>query len=621
LKRITTVPFNLFIIISIIFKSEFRSISKHGIIATGRLPMKHFSLQSQLILIAACTAAVFAVGLLAPKIVFLGDLRLLLLGALLLALTSTAIQASLKRTALPEAPLPDGPERIPRLLFFIAHPITLTVLLAAILAWQAFATQHRSMFNDEAIWSYVAQAWLHFGLPPYTGAVENKTPGIFYLFAASNLLTGVNFWFPRLLGILAGALTGYGIYAIGRRLDGRGTGLLALLLYGMTTANPVMDAPFTAQTETFMLAFTVLAVWLLVAVRQAASLRLHLTAIFFAGCSLGAAIAFKQTAVITAFGLLFFYLSLKAPRARTGGAVARDCLVFAGGAVLVTCLSLLPLLLSRVSFSDYLHGAWLALGESGSSISSPLFRWNRAMLALGAVDFQFYLLLAVVFLAVRRRLPAGVPVAGLVAWLLVELFAVNSSGTYWGHQLRQALPPLALLVGLTWRALLRGIFTREPLPRWPHHALIAVSIALIWMPPLGWWPLSNHARATRAVYTWVREHTVENDYVYTFGVYDANQILARTGRRASSRYFNQYFLRSPGVEAEIRRDLAAKLPAYIVVEMHRSLSLTEKLMLPAWVDELVAESYTLEKRITYKFKTRTDDQAIDGFLIYRRKRG
>jgi len=579
--------------------------------------MKHFSPRSQLILIAACAVAVFIAGLCAPKTEFLGDLRLLLLISLLLALSSTAIRAWVKREALPEAPEPDKPERILRIVAFFAHPLTLTALLAAVLAMQAFATHNRAMFNDEAIWNYVAHAWLRFGLPPYTGAVENKTPGIFYLFTASNLLTGVNYWFPRLLGILAGALTGYGIYAIGRRLAGRGTGLLALLIYGLTTASSVMDAPFTAQAETFMLAFSVPAVWLLVAARQTASPRAHLAAIFFAGCGIGAAVAFKQTALATMLGLFALYLSLKPLHARTAGAVARDCLVFASGVVLVTFASVLPLLLGGVSFSDYLHGAWLALGKSGSSVSSPLFRWNRAMHVLEAVDLQFYLLLGVVFLAVRRRLPAGVPVAGLVAWLLIELFAVNSSGTYWGHQLRQALPPLALLGGLTLRALLGGNFTREPLPRWPHRVLAAVSIAFIWLPPLGWQPLSDHARAARAAHTWVREHTAVNDFIYTFGVYNANQILARSGRRSSSRYFNQYFLNSPGVEAEIRRDLAARPPSCIVIEMHRSLSLTEELELPAWVDEMVAKSYILEKQITYAFKTRADDQGVDGFLIYR----
>jgi len=584
--------------------------------------MKHLSLQSQLIVIAACGVALFAAGILAPKVEILGDFHLLLFLALLLILSPTAIRAWVKRDPAPPADVqqlpPDKLERFPRAIVFLIHPLTLTVLLAAVLAWQAFVPQVRAMYNDEAIWNYVAHAWIHFGLPPYTGTVENKTPGIFYLFAVSNLLAGVTYWLPRLLGIFAGALTGLGIYAIGRRLGGRGAGLLAMLLYGLTTAWLVMDASFTAQTETFMLAFSVLAVWLVVTTRQAASLRAHLAAIFFAGCSLGAAIAFKQTAVITALGLLLLYVSLRAPYAQTAGAVVRDCLVCVGGILLATFASLIPLLLSHVSVADYLHGAWLMLGGSGSSVSSLLFRLNRALFTLGSVTMQMYMILLLVLLLVRKRLPAAVPFAGLVGWYACELFAVNSSGTYWGHQLRQALPPLALLGGLAWQALIGANFTREPVLRWSHRMLIAASIALIWLPPLGWYPLSHHNYAAQQTYSWVRAHTMPADYVYTFGVYSANQILVCSGRRASSRYFNQYFLRSPGVEAEIRRDLAARPPTYIVIETQRILSLTEDLKVPEWVDMLVANSYHLEKRINYTKKTRLDDQGIAGFLIYRR---
>lgn len=584
--------------------------------------MKHFSLKLQLIIIVACGFAVFVAGLLAPKYESLGDFRFLLMIALLLVLSSTVIRAWLKHdnssSETADASQPEGQPRLPPLLSILTNPLVITLLLAGILASRAFAPAARAMYNDEAIWNYVAHAWLRFGLPPYLGTVENKTPGIFFLFAVSNRLAGVNFWLPRLLGILSSALTCLGIYAIGRRLSGRAVGLLAMLLYGLTTASPIMDAPFTAQTETFMLAFSVLAAYLLVTTRQAASLRAHLPAIFFAGCSLGAAIAFKQTAVITAAGLFFFYLSLKAPHSRTAGAVIRDSLLFAGGVVLVTGASVVPLLMSHVSFADYLDGAWLLLRESGSSVSSLIYRLNRAMFTMESTELQCYALLIVVLLAVRKRLPGTVPLAGLLAWFAFELFAVNSSGTYWGHQLRQALPPLTLLGGMAWWALIKANFTREPAPGWPHYALIAASIALIWLPPLGWCPLSNQECAARDTYTWVRDHTTARDYVYTFGVYNANQILAYSGRRASSRYFNQYFLKSPGVEAEIRRELAEKPPAYIVIEMHRSLSLTDDLKVPTWVDTLITQSYDLEKRITYTYKTRLDDQGMDGFLIYRR---
>ena len=584
--------------------------------------MKHSPLQLQLFVIAACGFAVLVGGFFFPKPPgsdVLDLLRFALMIALLLTLSWSALRAWSKREALPAPPTPEQAGLLPRAAAFLGHPLTLTVLLAGVLASVAFATQNRAIYNDEAIWHYVGRAWLRSGLLPYTGTFENKTPGIFYLFAVSDWLAGVNFWLPRLFGILVSALTGLGIYAIGRRLAGRSVGLLALLLYGLTTADPrSMDAPFTAQTETFMLGFTVLAAWLLVATRQAASFRAHVAIIFLAGLSLGGAIAFKQTALVSLLGLLLFYLSLKAPHARTAGAVARDCLVCAAGVALATFASLVPLLLSGVSVADYLHGAWQMLGGAGSSVSSWLIRWNRLMFTLESPVLQMYMLLLGVLLLLYRRLPAAVPLVGLMGWYVCELIAVNASGTYWPHQLRQALPPLALLGGIAWWALIKANLTREPALCWPHYALIGLSIALIWTPPLGWWPLSSQSRAAREAYTWIREHTEAQDYVYTFGVMSANQILVNAERRSSSRYFTQYFLNTPGVEAEVRRDLAAKPPKYIVMESGRSLSITEDLTVPQWVDALVADAYHLEKRITYTQKTTIDDQMTSGFLIYRR---
>ena len=50
---------------------------------------------------------------------------------------------------------------------------------------------------DESLWMYIGNIWSDKGIPPYLGAVENKPPGIFILFAISSYLTSSNIFFVR----------------------------------------------------------------------------------------------------------------------------------------------------------------------------------------------------------------------------------------------------------------------------------------------------------------------------------------------------------------------------------------------------------------------------------------
>jgi hypothetical protein len=583
--------------------------------------MKQFTLKSQLIVIVACGVAIFTAGFFAPGAEIVGVFRLLLLIALLLLLSASAIRARMKRRDGSSAGMTDGRQPVeegdyPRLLTLLAHPVALGLLFGAVVAVHAFT--FRVMSCDEGMWNYVAHAWVKFGLLPYVDTVENKTPGIFYLFAAGNLLFDVNYWFPRVAGIVVMVLTGLGIYAIGARLQGRTVGLLAMLFYAMTSVSRVMDAPLTSQTETFMLGCSVLAAYGIVVLREARSLRAHLLAIMLAGVSLGAAIAFKQIAIITALGLLFFYLSLEKPHARTAASVARDCLVALGGIVVATGISLIPLLLSGVSVADYVEGAWLLLLAPGSATASAQYRVLMALRVMESTDLQLYLpLLLLVLLMSRRMLAARVPLFGLLGWYACDLIAVNASGAYYGHQLRQALPPLALLSAVALWTLLRAQWAPEPLLR-THRALVIGAVALIWWTLPGAFITNLRADAITQTAAWLRNHTTAREYVYTFGTLDINPILAGSERRASSRYFNQVFFDVPGAEETIKRELAERPPAYIVIQRHRQVGLLGMKEMPGWVDALLARSYHLEKEMLYTGADMFDSQRSGGYLIYRR---
>src|SRR5438045_3059424 len=93
----------------------------------------------------------------------------------------------------------------------LAHP---TVIAALGSFYLMVAALNRSLFEDEARWAYVAREWIHYGVPPYTGVVENKPPAIFFLYAASDWLFGHQYGFPRLVGIVCIVGTALLLYRI-----------------------------------------------------------------------------------------------------------------------------------------------------------------------------------------------------------------------------------------------------------------------------------------------------------------------------------------------------------------------------------------------------------------------
>ena len=210
------------------------------------------------------------------------------------------------------------------------HPLVLCAL-AMVLFFCASRVDH-AMFTDEGLWNYIAIAWLKYHLPPYIGTVENKTPGIFYLFALSYHFFGLNVWFPRLVGVVASTVTCAAIYHIGKLLFDRLAGLLALLIFALLMTTGLVDGGYTAMTETFMV------VLLHAGDPHAAAWRgarhgfaIYLALVLLAGALLGAAIAFKQIAITTAVAAVIWLLLSPSPHKRGGVAALRDLLLLAGG--------------------------------------------------------------------------------------------------------------------------------------------------------------------------------------------------------------------------------------------------------------------------------------------------
>ena len=82
------------------------------------------------------------------------------------------------------------------------NPFRLIILFALFQLVITFFTDSLTFTNDEAMWHYIGRNWFRHGLIPYSGGVDNKSPLIFSVYGISDWLFGVNYWFPRLIGVV-----------------------------------------------------------------------------------------------------------------------------------------------------------------------------------------------------------------------------------------------------------------------------------------------------------------------------------------------------------------------------------------------------------------------------------
>src|SRR5262249_12612336 len=119
----------------------------------------------------------------------------------------------------------------------------------------------------------------------------------------------------------------------------------------------------------------------------------------------------------------------------------------------------LPLLFSGVSAMDYWRGAWLSLVQEGTRQGAL-----NTSLGLRLVDFfhiwrqsellLFYPLITLYLTQKRTLIAAHVPFWGIVFWIIWDFLAVNASGNYYGHQLKQLIPSISVASGIAISTLL-----------------------------------------------------------------------------------------------------------------------------------------------------------------------
>jgi hypothetical protein len=416
---------------------------------------------------------------------------------------------------------------------------------------------HRLLDGDEAIYGSIA-ALLNTGAPLYgSGGVDNKPPGVFWVYAAVFQVAGTyQMTAVHLVGLVVIAATCVLLFVIGRDLGGARTGLLAALFYGVLTAagNPRLLA---TNTEMFMMLPLTASILLMLRRRWG-----------WSGALLVAAGAFRQVAAVNFLLALagIFWLE-------PGGNRRRAFVWFAGGMAAALAAGAVVLL-----WSGSLPGFWRwtvgSLYGYASTNWIPAFVWMRARDSLlPFLATMAVLWIAALSFAARWRLLERKDRI-VVAWLAVAMVGSVAAGHLSWHYFIQAMGPLALAA-----ARFFDTFTLRRL------AKVAAALGIA-VPALAWWafdlgadpltydfnpPVPQH----QAVAAYIRDHTAASDRVFVWGNWPA--LYIESDRLMASRFpgFLRGFARGSGlppnnwdttsdVWPELQADLNAHPPALII---------------------------------------------------------
>jgi 4-amino-4-deoxy-L-arabinose transferase-like glycosyltransferase len=347
--------------------------------------------------------------------------------------------------------------------------------------------------RDEGAFLVIAQEILH-GRLPYRDVFDHKSPGIYYVLAASLALTShfnvaVQVVAARLTVVLANLLTALGIASLGRRWWDAQAGALAALLW------LIVFPAFSGDqllTEPFATAATVWAVYVLTRHpdRRGA---------FAAGMLLALATVFKQTTVL-ALPVLALMIVLQRPARAEWRPLARDVLpplgmLFLGLAApwVVVCAlfasaGALGPMVSQVLVANLVHypadPASVKTVDLNRAVTRLALLWAAPLLTLLAGPVRRLRLRASPRLSLSRlpHLGSGTALAAMLAALHLIPLVAHTYLHYW----LQVLPWIALLLGAgviaevrSWRTARGGQRgSRPPRTLFIASGLVAITVVI-----------------------------------------------------------------------------------------------------------------------------------------------
>jgi Dolichyl-phosphate-mannose-protein mannosyltransferase len=480
------------------------------------------------------------------------------------------------------------------------------VLLTVVI--RAPALVHPKAIDNEAVYSVVANEIVDGGRP-YADGIERKPPLLFWTYAAIFKTFGKYNWnalhLVELVWVLA---TMAALYAIGKQLFDRNTGLIAALLYSVY--QPWMSWKNLAFNGEVLMNLPIVLAWAIAFKRSSARIRPELLG---AGALLCSAFLLKQPAAIAAVPLGIYLLlpsyraSRHLTRASSIGQAATLTLGFLGA------LSLVIVVLHKQGIlSEAFH--WTITDHTIPHV----FVSQGVLLTLAFTVYCLPLVLGAIMAyrdthAIWR--PVGAERTALLALLVASTIGVAAGARFYQHYYIQLIPPLALLAAPHYSRILLEKTDPHPrlLWRWILSAWLAVTV--IWFSIRHWWGLAPERRPSEAG-RYLMEHSATDERIFVWG--DNADIYLDARRRPASRYVLTFPLTGkifggnrlkvdtrkriqPGGWNTLEEDFRRHPPAYIVdaqSDPDAKYPIRDFPILAKWIAE------------GYRPVTRTDDAVI-----------
>jgi hypothetical protein len=441
------------------------------------------------------------------------------------------------------------------------NPLVMGAIAAApIVLAHAPSFFHRLLDGDEAIYGSIA-ALMNGGAPLYAnGGVDNKPPGIFWVYASTFRVFGTyQMTAVHVVALLVVAATCLLIFLAGRQLAGARAGVLAAVFYGVMTGagNPRLLA---ANTEVFMM------------LPLTASLLLMLRRRWlWSGLMLAAAGAFRQSAAVDVLLLPIAVVYLEPAPTRL-----RAAALFVGGlaAGLLAGAGLLALTGSLPGFWRWTVGILTQYASSNWTPGVVLARAGDSLVPF-VLDMAVLWVATIAWALRWRKLDPGQRI--VVAWLVLSALGSLAGGHLSWHYFIQVMGPLALASAFAIDYALRRPLRKQvavivaigvavPAIAWGAYDVAADPLTYDWSPPI-----AQH----ELVAAYIRDHTKAGDPVFVWGNWPA--LYVESDRPMASRFpgFLRGFARgsglapnnwdtAPDVWPELQADLARNPPALIV---------------------------------------------------------
>ncbi len=462
-----------------------------------------------------------------------------------------------------------------------SKPLTLICILSVIQLIVAFGTDPMSISFDESMWQYIGRNWIKNGMVPYQGGVDNKSPLIFLIFGISDWFFGINYWFPRLLGVAVQSLGVYFLYKIAEKTINKQAAIFALSFYGLSLIWRSTGGKYVSYTETYALTFTLMAVYFSIVCNNDKK-------VFIGGLFAGLGFGFRLTAL---FGIIPILLFTFKRNPKTG-------VIFLTGMMTSVGIVLIFLGVAGIKLTDLLFFGVMDNFGSGSATAHG-FAWKVQRFSEGFFYSEIILFYPAVigyFFLVRK-------LDFLKAWLGCEFLGIVFLGMYDRSHFKGLLPVLSLMSAFVVSFLIRN----QPLP--PRIILLGIWIVFF---PKTFEPLyafkkllnsgNKHTNPNaesadddniglkKTIGLWIRSHTHAGEKVYVAGYGAEIQLYSK--RISPSIYFN--VTQTLYSKNRLFRDLLSDKPAMIAVPMSQKYVQSVDVDLRGFIDSLTAKDYDLD---------------------------